>query len=262
MNEQETDTQRATRSALGGFERDAKTFQGHLDKVLLSAEAFVKRHAKFALQHPGHLRLAETERLLREAKRISGQGVDAVISGPDAPSIAIDVADDASERVAGIEGAVMMLARLALADDGLGTDDADDARSYLRNWLGHLAPLPKREPELPRVVLESTELVTPVPFTPPAPGYVPVPGATGTLADWNENVRSGPVTPAPDPAAGLIQREQERVQAVLDAAAAKAAANPLAAALGGIQVQVDPAALAPPAIPVDPFAAFRAAAQP
>lgn len=237
MSEQETDTQRATRSALGGFERDAKTFQGHLDKVLVSAEAFVRRCEKFSKQEPGHQRLAETEFLLAEAKRILGQPqvsvaeMNAPIHEENARVLGL-ANGDAAERLAGLETAVTALARIALntrhrdmvAD---GQADTEDALSYLRNWLGHLAPLPKREPEVPRVVLETGDVVTGQHF-----------GGQAHAA--------GIIAPGVDPAAGLVQREQERVQAVLDAAASKALANPLAAAL------------APPAVPVNPFAGWPA----
>lgn len=241
MTESQTEASKErTRSALGGFERDAKTFQGHYDRIMGSAEAFVKRHEKFAKQEPGHERLAETAELLAEAKRIVGQ--DGTAPAPAEVPIAVqaqaesDAYADAAE-LAALETAVTMLARLALADaqhEQLGQADHADALSYLRNWLGHLAPLPKREPagdppgayfegrriEPNATPLAPTELVPPVPF----------------------------VALDPDPAAGLIKREQERVQAVLDAAAAKAApVNPLAAALA-------------PMPPVDPFAAFRNAA--
>lgn len=69
----ETEAQTRTRSALGGFERDAKTFEGHLNRITASAEAFVKRCAKFAISDPDHPRLAETAELLAEAKRILGK---------------------------------------------------------------------------------------------------------------------------------------------------------------------------------------------
>lgn len=230
-NQVETDAQRAKRSALGGFERDAKTFQGHYDRIMASAEAFVKRCEKFARQEPGHPRLQETVDLLAEAKRITGQHAPAVReeSPPPTPDPG-EYPADAGERLAGIETAVHMLARLALATDHVVGESRDqrDALSYLHGWLGHLAPLAKREPE---------------------PNGMD-PSAAERIAALPDGSISGQLVP--DPAAGLLQREQERVQAVLDAAAAKAApVNPLAAAL------------APPvAAPVDPFVAFRAAAPP
>lgn len=80
----ETEAQTRTRSALGGFERDAKTFEGHLQRITASAEAFVKRCAKFSISDPDHPRLAETAELLAEAKRIIGKSEPAPTG--DAPA--------------------------------------------------------------------------------------------------------------------------------------------------------------------------------
>lgn len=214
----ETEAQTRTRSALGGFERDAKTFEGHLNRITASAEAFVKRCAKFSISDPEHPRLAETAALLAEAKRILGK------SDP-APTFTATLVTDPEMRgpetwqphaIHGLVDRVRLL----------------EAKVY-------------EDPEgmPPGMVALGLELAAPLPdLTPPSPALA-------------EAYASGA---AVDPLAKLAPDAAARVQAAIDQAAAKRAAelaaeaaplvNPFATMAPGTTATLDPAKI------VNPFA--------
>lgn len=102
------EAQTRTRSALGGFERDAKTFEGHLQKVLVSADNFVKRCAKFEISNPGHERLAETAELLAEAKRICGK-TPAPVAAPESAELSVTHDWRAWDAIRGLTDRVKLL---------------------------------------------------------------------------------------------------------------------------------------------------------
>lgn len=126
------EAQTRTRSALGGFERDAKTFEGHLQKILVSADNFVKRCAKFELSNPGHPRLAETAELLAQAKRICGKTVNPGLDvSPSARAIDPVLAESSVTHDWRVWDAIRGLTdRIKLLEtrlNGIDGEEADDA---------------------------------------------------------------------------------------------------------------------------------------
>jgi hypothetical protein len=173
----ETEAQTRTRSALGGFERDAKTFEGHLQRITASAEAFVKRCAKFAITDPDHPRLAETAALLAEAKRITGQS---------------ESSTEAAETKRGLETWQLADALRGLADRMHLLERRTE--SIIGHMGGDLAMIDGEPISLPSLALASPALA--------------------------EAYASGD---AKDPLAALAPDARNRVQAALDAAAARRA---------------------------------------
>lgn len=251
----ETEAQTRTRSALGGFERDAKTFEGHLNRITASAEAFVKRCAKFAISDPDHPRLAETAELLAEAKRILGKS-DPVPLG-DAPGAYFEGAR--IEAPHGPETDEQRAARLANGEPLRGPETwqlADAIRGLVdrvrvveqrtKSIVGHMGgDLAMIDGDgATGMDPSAAERIAALPNASISASFAPDPTETG-IADGIDTTAPEPVSPlaklAPDAAA--------RVQAAIDAAAQKRAAELAAEAASSIPVSTEP-------IMPNPFAAM------
>lgn len=215
--ETEADTQRAQRSALGGFERDAKTFDGHLQRILGSADAFVKRCAKFALQEPDHPRLTETATLLAEAKRILGEAPAQPVAAPALSEDARGQIRDLQRRVAHIEIAM----RGGPAVVGALPDGQKDVTGMDPGAAARIEALPPAP--VPAVVTEARAAAA---------------ESATHLADAEARARAASLQSA-NPMAKLSAPAQARVQAAIDKAA------------------VAPFPAEPAAAPFNPFSAFQ-----